>query len=131
MTTTAAVNQEPTPASVWQEVGGTINNERLAWPPDVFALIDTPLARGEAYRLALSPPRGRSGCYLAMRKPAPEWLRGDSHVAYCRRSRRPIPRPMSIDMDRAHAFVAKHHSHESFGNDKSATRSKLAAAGSG
>jgi hypothetical protein len=37
---------------------GTIEDELLEWPPDVFALTDVILERSEAYRYALSPPPG-------------------------------------------------------------------------
>ena len=51
--------EEPTLASVWQSVAGAvIGDELLEWPPDVFALTDVILERSEAYRFALSPPRG-------------------------------------------------------------------------
>jgi hypothetical protein len=54
-----AVEQEPSPASIWQAVAGdSIDDELLAWPPDLFALTDVILGRGEAYRFALSPPHG-------------------------------------------------------------------------
>lgn len=53
------VSQEPKLAAVWQAVaGGTIDDELLAWPPDLFALTDLILERSEAYRFALSPPHG-------------------------------------------------------------------------
>jgi hypothetical protein len=53
------VAEEPTPASVWQVVAGAaIGDELLEWPPDLFALTDVVLERSEAYRFALSPPRG-------------------------------------------------------------------------
>jgi hypothetical protein len=53
------VSEEPTLASVWQAVaGGTIDDGLLDWPPDLFALTDVILERSEAYRFALSPPRG-------------------------------------------------------------------------
>ena len=57
MTTAEVVQQEPTPASVWQGVaGGLIGDELLDWPPDLFALTDVILGRSEAYRFAMSPP---------------------------------------------------------------------------
>ena len=52
---------ELTPACVWETVaGGTIGDELLEWPPDVFALTDVILTRSEAHRFALSPPPGSS-----------------------------------------------------------------------
>ena len=57
--TLAHMNEDPTPASVWQAVAGAaIGDELLEWPPDLFALTDVILERSEAYRFALSPPRG-------------------------------------------------------------------------
>src|SRR5579871_832530 len=51
--------QEPRLASVWQAVAsGTIGDELLEWPPDLFALTEVILQRSEAYRFALSPPAG-------------------------------------------------------------------------
>jgi hypothetical protein len=51
--------QKPTLASVWQAVAGPpIDTELLDWPPDAFALTEVILKRSEAYRFALSPPRG-------------------------------------------------------------------------
>ena len=53
--------RELTPACVWETVaGGTIGDELLEWPPDVFALTDVILTRSEAHRFALSPPPGSS-----------------------------------------------------------------------
>jgi hypothetical protein len=47
---------EPTLASTWHAVSsGTITDELLDWPPDVFALANVILARSEAFRFALSP----------------------------------------------------------------------------
>ena len=52
---------ESTPASVCETVGGgTIGDELLEWPPDVFMLTDVVLTRSKAHRHALSPPRGLS-----------------------------------------------------------------------
>ena len=60
MKTIAIVNEEPTAASVWQAVAGTmIGDELLDWPPDLFALTEVILERSEAFRLALSPPHGQ------------------------------------------------------------------------
>ena len=57
MSTIADVNEELTPASVWQATTGRpIGDELLEWPPDLFALTDLTLERTEAYRFALSPP---------------------------------------------------------------------------
>ena len=54
-----ATQAELTPASVWDAVAAAeIDDELLEWPPDVFALTDVILERSEAYRFALSPPRG-------------------------------------------------------------------------
>jgi hypothetical protein len=55
---------EPTLASIWYGVcGGQITDKLLEWPPDLFALANTLLARAEAFRFALSPvekwPAGR------------------------------------------------------------------------
>lgn len=59
MSTIEIASQEPTLASVWQAVAGAaIGDELLEWPPDLFALTDVILERSEAYRFALSPPRG-------------------------------------------------------------------------
>jgi hypothetical protein len=59
MSTIATVD-EPTLASVWQALaGGTVGDELLEWPADLFALTDVILERSEAYRFALSPPSGR------------------------------------------------------------------------
>ena len=47
---------EPTLASTWCAAsGGSITDELLDWPPDVFALANVILARSEAFRFALSP----------------------------------------------------------------------------
>jgi hypothetical protein len=47
---------EPTPASIWQSVTGEpISDSLLEWPPDVFALANLVLDRGDAFRFALSP----------------------------------------------------------------------------
>jgi len=59
MTTIDAVNQQPTPASLWQALAGTmIGREVLDWPPDLLAMTEVILQRSEAYRFALSPPGG-------------------------------------------------------------------------
>ena len=59
MGTIEVATEEPTLASVWQSVAGAgIGDEVLEWPPDLFALTDVILERSEAYRFALSPPRG-------------------------------------------------------------------------
>src|SRR5215467_4060430 len=59
MTTIDAVNQQPTPASLWQALTGTmIGREVLDWPPDLLAMTEVILQRSEAYRFALSPPGG-------------------------------------------------------------------------
>src|SRR5262252_9565160 len=59
MATIDAVNQQPTPASLWQALAGTmIGREVLDWPPDLLALTEVILQRSEAYRFALSPPAG-------------------------------------------------------------------------
>ena len=56
-----ALKSKLTPSSVWGTVAcGTIGDDLLDWPPDVFALTDLILARSEAYRFALSPPSGLS-----------------------------------------------------------------------
>jgi hypothetical protein len=53
------IAEEPTLASAWRAVaGGAIDDGLLDWPPDLFALTDVILERSEAYRFALSPPRG-------------------------------------------------------------------------
>ena len=47
---------EPTLATTWHAAsGGTITDELLDWPPDVFALTNVILGRAEAFRFALSP----------------------------------------------------------------------------
>ncbi len=47
---------EPTLASTWHAAsGGSLTDELLDWPPDVFALTNVILARSEAFRFALSP----------------------------------------------------------------------------
>ena len=53
----------PTASSTWFGASGRpIADELLEWPPDVFALVNTLLARAEAFRFALSrqhwPPSG-------------------------------------------------------------------------
>lgn len=50
---------EPTVASLWQGVSGSvITDELLDWPPDVFAFTDVVLERSGALRFVLSPPAG-------------------------------------------------------------------------
>src|SRR5215831_17066335 len=59
MNTTTVVHAQPTLASVWQTMAeGTIDEELLEWPPDLFALTHVLLDRSEAHRFALSPPNG-------------------------------------------------------------------------
>jgi hypothetical protein len=59
MSTLQALKRQQTPASVWRAVAdGTIGDELLEWPPDLFALTEVILQRSEAYRFALSPPAG-------------------------------------------------------------------------
>jgi hypothetical protein len=59
MTTIDAVNQQPTPASLWQALTGTtIGHKVLDWPPDLLAMTEVILQRSEAYRFAVSPPGG-------------------------------------------------------------------------
>ena len=59
MSTLEAAKRQPTLASVWQTMAdGTIGDELLEWPPDLFALTEVILQRSEAYRFALSPPAG-------------------------------------------------------------------------
>jgi len=54
-----AQTEEATLVSTWQALVGTpITNQFLEWPADLFALTDVILARSEAYRFVLSPPRG-------------------------------------------------------------------------
>src|SRR5262245_24126079 len=51
--------EEPTPASVWYSLArGSITDELLDWPADMFALTEIILGRTEVYRFVLSPPRG-------------------------------------------------------------------------
>src|SRR5262245_44267327 len=51
--------EEPTPASVWYSLArGSITDEFLDWPADMFALTEIILGRTEVYRFVLSPPRG-------------------------------------------------------------------------
>src|ERR1700742_4670689 len=51
--------ERPTLASTWQAIsGGGLTDEVLDWPPDVFALTNVLLDRSEAFRFALSPPKG-------------------------------------------------------------------------
>ena len=53
------ISEELTVGSVWRAVAGAaIDDGLLEWPPDLFALTDVILERSEAYRFALSPPRG-------------------------------------------------------------------------
>jgi hypothetical protein len=53
--------REPTLASVWQAVAGSmISDTLLEWPPDLFTLTEVILQRSQAYRFALSPPAGRT-----------------------------------------------------------------------
>jgi hypothetical protein len=50
---------EPTVASVWQGVAGSvITDELLDWPADLFAFTDVILERADVYRFVLSPPAG-------------------------------------------------------------------------
>ena len=50
--------EERTAASVWHAIsGGSISDELLEWPPDLFALANTILAQTEAFRFCLSPVR--------------------------------------------------------------------------
>jgi hypothetical protein len=57
MSTIAAVKEQPTPASVWQDMaGGPITDELLDWPPDLFALTDVILERSQAYRYGFAAP---------------------------------------------------------------------------
>jgi hypothetical protein len=50
--------EEPTLASVWYSLtGGSISDEFLNWPADMFALTEVILRRSEVYRFVLSPPR--------------------------------------------------------------------------
>ena len=59
MSTLETAKRQPTLASVWQAMAdGTIGDELLEWPPDLFALTEVILQRSEAYRFALSPPAG-------------------------------------------------------------------------
>ncbi len=47
---------EPTLASTWETIaGGSVTDELLEWPPDVFALTNVLLDRSEAFRFSLSP----------------------------------------------------------------------------
>jgi hypothetical protein len=48
----------PTVASVWRALAdGSIPDELLQWPADVFALSDVLLVEAQAFSFALSPPR--------------------------------------------------------------------------
>ena len=61
MSTLEAAKRQPTLASVWQAMAdGTIGDELLEWPPDLFALTEVILQRSEAYRFASprQPDRG-------------------------------------------------------------------------
>jgi hypothetical protein len=54
----------PTLSSTWHAASGVaLTDELLEWPPDLFAAMNVILARGEAFRFALSPagewPPGR------------------------------------------------------------------------
>ena len=52
--------EKPTPESIWCALaGGSITDEVLDWPADLFALTYVILERSEAFRFALSPPPGR------------------------------------------------------------------------
>ena len=52
---TPEVLSDPTPASVWRSVAGSLITGRLLeWPADVFALTNLVLDRSEAFRFALS-----------------------------------------------------------------------------
>jgi hypothetical protein len=44
--------------SVWRGIGHPLTPDVLAWPPDVFALVDRVLEASEAYRFVVSPPPG-------------------------------------------------------------------------
>jgi hypothetical protein len=60
MAATTVVREQPTLASIWQRVAeGTIDEELLEWPADLFALTDVFLAEAQAFRFALSPPAGQ------------------------------------------------------------------------
>src|SRR5262245_43837332 len=57
--TLSSRKEEPTPASVWYSLArGSIIDEFLDWPADMFALTEIILGRTEVYRFVLSPPRG-------------------------------------------------------------------------
>src|SRR5215470_11964889 len=51
--------EEPTPASIWYSLArGSITDEFLDWPADMFALTEIILGRTEVYRFVFSPPSG-------------------------------------------------------------------------
>jgi hypothetical protein len=53
------VDEEPTPASIWQALAGSsFTEDLLEWPADLFALTNVILKRTEAYRFVFSPPSG-------------------------------------------------------------------------
>jgi hypothetical protein len=80
MSSTTVVNEQPTLASIWQTVAeGTIDEEVLAWPPDLFALTHVLLERSEAHRFALSPPNGSSWPPEGF----PEWAAAVAEAGRC------------------------------------------------
>ena len=53
-------SEPPTLASLWRAISGSeFSDELLGWPPDVFAFTDIVLERSDAYRFAVSAPKGR------------------------------------------------------------------------
>jgi len=79
-----AAKRQPTLASVWQTMAdGTIGDELLEWPPDLFALTEVILQRSEALPLRPIPasriemaagPRPQLVCRCRRRRPGVERL---------------------------------------------------------
>jgi hypothetical protein len=69
--------------SIWQRVAeGTVDEELLEWPADLFALTEVFLVEAQAFRFALSPPpgqqwppAGRASWSDAVERAAHEWRR--------------------------------------------------------
>jgi hypothetical protein len=53
-------SESPTLGTLWHAISGSeFSDEILDWPPDIFAFTDVVLERSDAYRFAVSPPKGR------------------------------------------------------------------------
>jgi hypothetical protein len=57
---TTGGSSRPTLRSTWRALASrSVDDDLLAWPPDMFAFTHVILDRTEAYRFAVSPPAGR------------------------------------------------------------------------